>query len=236
MNKINKFMALSFAFLALSSLLALSTAPISVQAIQKPSTPQFTIKLIDNSYDVPPTTTTIVNQYTGEKTTTTEPGYHVDLREIVITIKNQPFTSYTDEKGQKYRLYYYIEVKGHFGDEWRGFNGNRFQSDSGYSVIMCGRTQYNYHYFEPLPAAGSQLDFRVEAVIGYDGFSENVLENRYVYEIGDGVDKPHIFVDVVSSGWSKVQTFTIPEHGEASPPTQNTTPHSPTTTTNNNKP
>ena len=223
MTTLNRFLALIFIFLMLSSLFLFSLVPMSVQAVQKPSTPQFTIKLIDDSYDAPPTTTK--DPYTG--TTSTIPGYHVDQRKLAVTIKNQPFTPYTDKNGQKYRLYYYVESKGHFGDEWTDFYNVYLQSNSDYTTITARQG------YSELPGAGSQLDFRVQAIIGYEGFTGDPFVDRIVYEITDLVGL-YGFVDVVSSGWSKVQTFTIPEHGEASPPTQNATPHPPTTTNNNN--
>ena len=224
MTNLNRFLTVTLTFLMLSSLFLFSLVPMSVQAVQKPSTPQFTIKLIDDSYDAPPTTTK--DPYTG--TTSTIPGYHVDQRKLAVTIKNQPFTPYTDKNGQKYRLYYYVESKGHFGDEWEVFQGVAwFQSNSDYTTI----TFSDYIYDKFLPAVGSQLDFRAQAIIGYEGFT-NPEDTRWVGE--PDTHSPKYSVDVVSSGWSKVQTFTIPEHGEASPPTQNTTPHPPTTTTNNN--
>jgi hypothetical protein len=97
MNSLNKFLALSLVFLTLSSLMMLTVAPVSAQAGYKPSVPQInSIKFVDSSYDVPPSSTTTVDQYTGKETTTTKPGYHVEQTSIEVTIKNQPFTPYTN--------------------------------------------------------------------------------------------------------------------------------------------
>lgn len=116
----NRTVVLTLIVLLLSSLLALSVTPANLQAASKPSVPQFSIKLVDYSYDVPSSSTTTINQYTGEEVTNTRPGYRVENKTIEVTIKNQPFKSYTDQNGE-HKLYYAVHVKGRFGEEWPGF-------------------------------------------------------------------------------------------------------------------
>jgi hypothetical protein len=162
MNLTNKFLTTVFVFMLLSSLFALSVMPTITQAASKPSVPQFSVKFFDSSYDVPPSTTKTVDQYTGKETTTTIPGYHVTQMSVEVTIKNQPFTPYTNEDGQETYLFYGVEVKGHFGEVWfplRGAHGSysHVQSNSGYTVVT---TVSNYD-------VGAQLDFRVHALIAY---------------------------------------------------------------------
>ncbi|MCL2133973.1 MAG: hypothetical protein FWH37_00210 [Candidatus Bathyarchaeota archaeon] len=117
MNSANKTLTLTLVVLLLSSLLVLTITPVNVQAVSKPSVPQFNIKLIDNSYDIPPITTTYIDQYTGKENTYTENGYHVSRKTLEVTIKNQPFTPYTNATGHEINLYYVIQFKGHFGED-----------------------------------------------------------------------------------------------------------------------
>ena len=98
--------------MAVSSLTIVESA--SAQAITKPSIPEFTVKYVDRSYDTQPTYG--YDQYTG-KTVITKPSEHVDNRTIEITIKNQPFTPFTDENGNNINLLYNVQYKGSFGRE-----------------------------------------------------------------------------------------------------------------------
>jgi len=118
---VNKALALVFVFVVLSSLMVLTVNPVDAQATFKPSVPEFTVKLVDTSYDVPSTTTTTTNPYTGEKTTTTIPGYRVENKSIVVTVKDQSFTSYTGTDGYTRVMRYTVQVKGHFSEN--GSNG-----------------------------------------------------------------------------------------------------------------
>jgi hypothetical protein len=79
---------------------------------------------------------------------------------IEVTIKNQqPFTPYTNTYGEEVNLYYTVEVKGHFGKDWTSFgsSSSTVQSNSGYTVVTSVST-YD---------VDSQLDFRVQAGIGF---------------------------------------------------------------------
>jgi len=205
----------------------LSVVPVTVQAVDKPSVPQFSVNFVNNSYDVPPSTTT--DPYTGA--TITEPGYRFVHLNLVVTIKNQPFTPSTNEKGDKYALYYIGEYKAHFSDNWQRFLRPTFPSNSGYTTD----TIYLYYNDSGGPGkAGSQIDFRVEAIIGEPSWGP-----RYVYY--EGSSEPYFYRDVMSSGWSSVFTFTVPDHGEdlsswRPPPSQTETPFPPETSDPNTQP
>jgi len=198
MNSVSKVWTLTFIVLLLTSLLVLSVTSTNIQATSKPSIPQFTIKLVDNSYDVPPTQST--NPYTGEVTTQT--GYRIEDMRIEVTIKNQLFIN---KDGYTGGLYYSVAYKNHFSDEWHHDVGMA-QSDSQYTTWWCSAKNY---------AAGDKLDFMVEATIG-----------RFVFY--DDIWLIPFFVSDVSSGWSNIQTFTMPG-ASTTPPPQN-----PTTTPDNN--
>jgi hypothetical protein len=198
--------------LVVSCLIVHAVTPVSAQAGFKPSVPQISsIKLVDSSYDVSPSSTTTVDQYTGKETTTTKPGYRVNSLTIEVTIKNQLFIPYIDESakdpaygpnGKEYNLYYKVQVKGHFGENWRDF-GELYviQSNSGYTVVssaIIGEDNIvNYD-------AGSQLDFRVQASIGY---KYNELSGRLFIPYPGPV---WVVVPAEYSDWSSVKTFTIP--------------------------
>lgn len=192
-----------------------------VQAATKPTAPQFNVRVIGNYYYVPPSTTTTVDQYTGKENIITNPGYYKDERRIEVSIKNQQFTPYTDKNGNEHKLYYQVQFKGHFGDEWKTFYPFTFQSGSNRTTLTAPSNDY------PPLFADSQIDFRVEAIIGQPGF------NRYVYY--EGGSQPMFYTDVISSGWSEVLTFTIPEPGVTSTlsPMQTTTSPSSSVTTGN---
>jgi hypothetical protein len=201
--------------LVLSSLIAVSVISAGVvgQTTAKPSVPQFSATIIGDYYYVPSYTTTTIDQYTGQEKTITHPGYYKDERKEAIIIKNQPFTPYTDKDGNKYRLYYRAQVKGHFGDEWYDFSMPTFQSGSDYTTITPSGGR--------VPAAGSQKDYRVEAIIGQECDVSAMRGTEVVFEAGDRIS---LYTDVVSSGWSEVVTFTIPEPGTPSTVMPSNTP------------
>ena len=148
--------------------------------------------------------------YTGEKITTTTPGYRVKDIRIEVAIKNQLFTPYTNAEGYTCKLYYNIQYKGRFGEDWRYWITEFEQTDSQYTTLSQINSAERY-------APGDQLDFRVEAITGPKvmSFPDRLLPFQ------------HVEVEA-SSGWSKVQTFTMPSESSSSPsqtvaPTQNPT-------------
>ncbi|MCL2134305.1 MAG: hypothetical protein FWH37_01960 [Candidatus Bathyarchaeota archaeon] len=228
MNPTDKTFTVLLIVLLVTNLLILSIVPANAQATSKPSVPQFTVKFVDYSYDVPSVTSNTIDQYTGEKITNITPGYHIENKTIEITIKNQHFIPYNDSKGINYYLYFFVQSKGYFGDEWQDWGstvqsidlyGGGFQSwiPSLYSQGSIVSRPANY-------ATGAQVDFRVEARIGH-----------YYLERPDSIFSLSIFTADATSGWSKVQTFTMP--GASSPaPTQTIPPTNPTATTDTNYP
>jgi hypothetical protein len=198
---------LLLAVLVLSSVVMVGSA--FAQSITKPSVPEFTLKYIDLSYDVPPTYG--IDQFTGE-TVITQEGYHRHNQSAVFKIKNQPFNPYTDSGGNNISLHYNFRAKGHFGDEWRyypftdsGLSSNRYSSmlftfgsipkfvasTSEYTELSVSLT--DFYSYENLQI-GNQIDFQVQAQIGYIDYA------------GDG----HYSFLGESSGWSETQTITIP--------------------------
>ncbi|MCL2869075.1 MAG: hypothetical protein FWF27_06550, partial [Candidatus Bathyarchaeota archaeon] len=185
MSRLNRLLALTFTFLVLSSLIVLSVVPVTAQVVNKPSVPQFSVECVNQPYDVPPTTSK--DPYSG--VTTYTPGYRADNWTIIFTIKNQPFTPYTDEKGMECKLHYCIQGKGHFADDysynWKGGPPIE-QSKSEYTVVSYTSGGKN----------GDQIDYRVKAASGYITWISLV--------------EPGFKIDA-ESDWSNIQTLTIPD-------------------------
>lgn len=132
-----------------------SEEPTQSASTPELSVPEFTVKLVAYPYDVPTTYST--DPYTGE--TITHQGYRVENKSIEVRIKNQPFTPYTDADGHWVNLYYILHIKGHFAESWTG--GDRYQaSTSEYTVLSLP---------ESYPAK-AQMDFKVDAILGYSSF------------------------------------------------------------------
>jgi len=192
---------LLIAVLGLSSLVMVSTV-FAQSLLPKPSVPEFTLVLVDSSYDVP--TTYSIDPYTGANVT--HPGYHVADKKIGMKIKNQPFTSYYDDSiGQTVGFYYNVRFKGSFSEEWtelfRASDGYPHQwSDSDYSVLAflseTGKTIESYGFSKTFPD-GAQVDYQVEAMIGY------------VHRDDSMAFAPWVFTGE-QSGWSKTITLTVP--------------------------
>jgi hypothetical protein len=193
----------------------------------KPAAPTFTVQEICQPYDVPPTTTTTIDPYTGEKTTITYPGYHVENKTTYIVIKNQPFTSYTNDKGQWVALLYEYSYKGHYASEgnWIGSYPQYFgQADSEYTMIP-------FKGLSVLPSGG-QMDIRVRALIGtLSGRSPIPPESgdRDYYSF-DGVAGDYSIITVSSS--DLIASASLPSSSVPSAPENSdvsTTPSTPPT-------
>jgi len=185
--------------------------PAFAQSITKPSVPEFSLKVVAYPYDVPPTTT--IDPYTGENITTSY-GYHAENKSIEVTIKNQPFTSTLDTSGKYTNLYYNVQFKGHYTDEWSYAQSYYNASKSDYTLIYISFEHQTISF-----PAGSQIDFQVRTLIGH--------QDKMAY---DSILPPEMKYYHVFSGqtgdWSDTQILTIP-----APPTP--TP-APTTVPGNN--
>jgi hypothetical protein len=184
----------------------------------KPSVPEFTVEFVDNSYDVP--TTYSIDPYTGENVT--QSGYHVERTTLEMTIKNQPFVPYYDAgSGWDISFYYNIRIKGYYSEDWielyRASDGYPIQSDSDYTAISLGTLGENGLSLATNAKmidirSGGQVDFQVEAMIGYVSrvFNPNATGPFDMY--------PWCFTGE-RSGWSETQTLTISAPGSITTPT-----------------
>jgi hypothetical protein len=159
--------------------------------IPTPSVPEFTIQPVG-----PPTlvnTTYSLDQNTGQ--IVAQIGYTNEYSAVNITIKNQPYNS---ASGFLY-LHYNIRIKDHNeADNWTDLynadeeNYPTQSTDSDYTTISI-----------PIPTipAGTQTDIQVEAMIGY-------YETHF-----NGNPSPQTQISTLvgeTSGWSDMQTVTIP--------------------------
>ena len=221
MRSISKsFSLLLILILAVSSLMiakpafAQTPTPTAIPT-PTPSVPEFTVQFVDNSYNVPATTTSTTNPYTGKTTTTTTPAYRVENQTIEITIKNQPYTPYTNEYGVEALFYYNIRTKGHYEENWTDLydsgEGYAPQSNSTYTILSISANNY---------PSGGQVDFQVQAMI------------EAVHPDFNGT--PSIFTRIYPfvgqiSAWSSTQTVTIPETSTSTSPSPTpTVPEFPT--------
>jgi hypothetical protein len=187
--------ALLFSVLAGTVHFGTVQAATDVSGIPKPSVPEFTVKLVAHPYDVP--TTYSIDPYTGE--TITHAGYHVENKSIEVSIKNQPFTPYTDTDGKSINLYYNVRVKGHFEENWTELfsASGEYPSAGSYPKQDYG-SQYTIVFYPRIVPSNGQMDFQVEALVGY--YTRVYLGNTPAY---------HDVFTGESSGWSNTQTLTI---------------------------
>jgi hypothetical protein len=208
MGNISKgFSLLLVTILAVSSLIIVES--VSAQTIPKPTVPEFTAKYVDRSYTVPASTT--IDPYSGQNVI--NPSHYVENRTLEIAIRNQPFTPYVDNSNGaqwKITLMYQIRTKGHFAQNWTNLysvdNGFLPASNSDYTTVsyslgegpVWGNLQAN-----------TQVDFQVQAMIGY---VSRTIGFASWYFTGE------------SSDWSNTQIITIPETSTSTSPSPNPTP------------
>jgi hypothetical protein len=166
------------------------TANLAYAQGSVPSVPQFTLQYVNSSYTTPPTYTT--NPYTGQ-TTETSSGTYVNNETIVVTIQNQPFTPYTSGNNTN-QLYYNVRCKGHFA---------QFTSDTdlgngqgGIAASTSADTVVSFDIASWGIPSGGQVDFQVQAFIGYTYYNEGECFTANVVTVGE-------------SAWSNTQTITI---------------------------
>lgn len=190
-------MSRSLALLLLTVLVLPSVVMVGygfAQSIPKPSVPEFTVKFVD-FYNVPPIYE--VDPETGD-TVITQEGFRSDMYHVVITIKNQPFTPYTDTDGNLIRMSYDVYFK--YDDRYWSWLELLFSSDSEYTIkgFICGKQAGAPELRNLRP--GDKLYFKVQAYIGYVAIGYNPeLSPFYANFIGE------------KSDWSEIQTLTIPD-------------------------
>ena len=163
----------------------------------------------------------------------TQAGYSVQNESIEVRIKNQPFTPYPNEKGSMVYLLYYIAAKGHFED-WNPNDANWWlkqnlsesyppgfigSSDSQYTTETYVLGGYNatipwyyvYSYSLGNVTDGGQVDFRIQAVIGYSTrYNDTFVPDAPAGDPTDPYSHHYVLTGQISD-WSKTETISIPD-------------------------
>jgi hypothetical protein len=180
-----------------------------------PSVPEFTLNLAAHPYVVQPIYS--IDPYTGNSVRTYV-GRNDENKSIEVWIKNQPFTSYNDSKGNPIKLYYNIREKGHFADWTSELNPENYLSptDSEFTGLTYfygeNRDPYGYSgysFWLGDLSNGSQVDFQVEAIIGHYALTSNPEHPL--------IPATNVFAIDGMSDWSSTQTITIPVPSASSP-------------------
>ena len=177
-------------FLVLTVLSLMMVKPTFAQ-IPTPSVPEFTVKFV-GTFPIPLT------------------GY--TLPSVNITIKNQPFTPYTDQHGNKINLYYIIQWKENSSNSWQQTQIPLNESNYNYTTTNLGLIRSG------APPPSGQIDFQVEAVIGYISYIQgSVPQGEYIPPTYTGE----------FSGWSNTQSITVTNNSPSSSSPANTSSYAP---------
>jgi hypothetical protein len=199
MTRLNKKPTVLFSVLLILSMLLVlvgsCVAPVTVPMYPESAPEIVSVKINSNHQYYPPVYST--NPYTG-KTTLAAYARYWPNGTIVITIKNRPFTPYTDKDGNQINIYYtiftkitssgYTDYTPDWTSELESIWGPAYlcyQSDTDYTVVT-------FTYFPniaPRPHLcvmyeGENLYFRVQAVTGYFIYdnTDNRGDSNGVYE------------------------------------------------------
>ncbi len=175
----------------------------------KPIEPEFTVKYVDSSYTTPTTYTT--DPYTGQEIA--HPGDHVENKTIYVSIKNQPFTPYTDANGREIKLYYNVMWKPHFQESW-----HTFANYTSSQLELYPQDNENEYTMVSILSGGfipdkGEIDFIVQPLVGYiavDGDNPPDWNYHWMLDVGDYYYKYYFVGKEYSS--SDVQTVAISDN------------------------
>ncbi|MCW4001123.1 MAG: hypothetical protein NWE93_12890 [Candidatus Bathyarchaeota archaeon] len=193
-------MSRTIAFALIAVLVASSlviAGPVSAQTL-KPEVNEFRLQYVDSSYDVAPSPTFTKDLYTGETITTTIPGYRVENKSIVATIKNPSGVDAYNFRWKPHnesRWYYHpfdTEADQTPSLSASGFSGPpAYASDSEYTVITVISVNH----------ISGALDVQVQALYGDYRATHNTPIQ--IFE-GDFYD---YYFDGQASYWSQTETI-----------------------------
>ena len=223
MKSVRKSLALIIIFsIAITTISLLTIKPANAQTLSKPSIPQFTLAFDKHSSDRQATYAT--DPYTGQQREL-EPAKHYEWETINVTITNQPFILQKNSlNASTETLFYNVRTKGHFDRVWSEFAPEDYftQDCSGqYTVITFfvgvngpdgdvgqGPTELAQMSLD----TGGQVDFQIEALLGYVQFEGQSLTQTF------GVQNNYSF-NGTESGWSNTQTISVPANSNSPAPT-----------------
>jgi hypothetical protein len=122
------------------------------------------------------------------------PGRYVDNQSIEVSILNQPFTPYSDGN-HTIQLYYNIRCKGHY-EEFTSNTDLGSHGIGGVAASASDDTVVSFNIVDWGIPTGGQVDFQVQAFIGYTYFNGEECFTANVVTVGE-------------SAWSDTQTITI---------------------------
>jgi hypothetical protein len=172
-------------------------APITTPTNPKAGPEIASVEIRNNPIILPPAYTT--DPYTGE-THQIFPESRAPNGSIVITIKNSPFTPYTDKDNNYINRFYSFRWKSS-NDQWSNIAQPYcvYQSDSAYTVVTFtygteNETPTKVGYY----GYGDSIDFRIQSVLGYFELNYKWGETS-VYE-GEGSKWTEITLEIPSMG------------------------------------
>lgn len=210
------FSLFSVIILAVSCMIIIRPTCAQV-GVTNPSIPAFSVTLQTYPQYVSPTYG--VDPSTG-KAVIIQEGYTEVEKWVRVEIGGQPFLRYNNSDGQLKSLFYNVRWKGNHDTSWQSLPQEFRYEDAGtfvdshsigrlVSIGFKGIKGAAEGYMQLLDPNATQIDFQVEALIGYYA-ADNVF-------IGQ------------TSGWSDTQTLMMPNDGSTSVPS--TTPSSAPTST-----
>jgi len=172
LSGLSKTFVLLLSFIVVLSLLLVESCVAPVTTPSNPSSaPEISVVIHNSPEWVPPVYTT--NTYTGEVKEST-PGYWRASGTIEVTIKNRPFTPYTDKNGNYINVYYsfFLKITNSIvtWDDVSRPSYAVYQSDVDYTVVTFpygGKITSAPEHLWSLNRPGESFDFRVQAVTGY---------------------------------------------------------------------
>jgi hypothetical protein len=193
MGNISRTFALILIGVIAFSILTLSS--VKYVNAETPPIPEFTVKFVDGSYDIPANTS--IDPFTGQALT--NPAQHINNQTIVLTIK------YQTNLYQENELYFQVQMKGHYSQEWTNLSHVEANPHSEYTVATYAVAGNN--------ASGHFDDYlnqiKSDGTIDYRIYAQTWVQSSNPYQM------PMIWVTSVSD-WSNIQTVTIPTNPSGS--------------------
>ena len=193
-NLSKKFVLMLFFISVVSGLLLVEScvAPVIVPANPSPAPEVVSVVVNHKPVWVPPIIYT--DPFTGAASEMA-PGYWMQEGTIDITIKNRPFTPYTDKNGNNINIYYCTFHKRPSSDTWYGDSHGTpdaiYQSNIGHTV-----TTYKYGVQSSIGYVDGDIIFRIQSVEGYFDRDNRIYEGEgselfeFTVSIPKSEDKP----------------------------------------------
>jgi hypothetical protein len=181
-------------------------------SIPQPAIPEFSLKFVKSSYNV-------TDQYSGD-------SQQVDSSTIEVTIKNQLFTTvYNKIDATSTSLYYNIQIKGHYANDWtevyNSHNGSYppyVDNFAWYDYPIQSNSEYTTLSIPANYPVDSKLDFHIQAIIA--NVTDLLLPN-FLPDYGARYHSDADYIHQIAwtamslSDWSPTQTLTIADESNS---------------------